>query len=211
MNTLRKVQLQGHIPVNCYFIEKDGACYIVDPGYQKERIVDYLEWNGLTAVGILLTHAHIDHIGALDCCDVPVFVHESDYDVLIDDASNGFEFYGKKKAYRPDDLEIIKIVDGETLPSGDGFISVIHTPGHTVGGVCYRIDDDLYTGDTLFAGGVGRWDRPTADFEQLKSSLLGIMDSQADHVRIHPGHGESSTIGREKAFNPFYHAWKAQG
>ena len=208
MTTVGKLTLDGLIPVNCYFLERDGKCFVVDPGYRKQAILDYLAQNGLDPVGILLTHAHVDHIGALDCCDVPVYLHASDYDLLFDDDRNGFDRYGLRKTYRPENLEVIPVEDGANLPLGNGLVSVIHTPGHTGGSVCYRMDEHLLTGDTLFAGGVGRWDRPTASLEQLQASLLDIIENHDDAIRIFPGHGESSTIGREREGNPFYHAWK---
>ncbi len=208
MYSVRKLFLEGDIPMNCYFIERNNKCFIVDPGYYKERIIEYVKEEGLEVIGILLTHAHIDHIGALDCFPVPIYLHELEYDVLFDDYKNGFEFFEKQKSYDLDDLNI-KTINEDTLLKIDEYeISVIHTPGHTIGGVCYKIGHDLYVGDTLFEGSVGRWDRPTADLSQLKTSVLKLIEEQEEYIIIHPGHGNSSTIGTEKSINQYYKEWK---
>ena len=195
LNPIRKLQLDGEIPMNCYVIDRNGKCFIVDPGYQKNIIQEYIKSQGLEVLGILLTHAHIDHIEALDCFDVPIYLHELEYDILINDSLNGFEFFGKQKAYNVNTLDIRTISENTILQLEDYQVSVIHTPGHTIGGVCYKIEHDLYVGDTLFEGSVGRWDRPTANLEQLQKSILKLIDNQPEHIIIHPGHGESSTIG----------------
>lgn len=210
MTIMRRILLYGDIDVNCYFIEHNGKCYIVDPGYEKDRVQKYVSENNLEVLGILLTHGHIDHIGAIDSFDVPVYIHEKEFEILIDNHKNGFEFYGKEKPYNLDDINIVKITESAKLPIDDRFIEVIFTPGHTVGGVCYKLGDDLYTGDTLFEGTVGRWDFPTGDLEVLKKTVVKLVDSQNDDVRIHPAHGGSSTIGQEKKYNHFYVSWKAE-
>ena len=90
----------------------------------------------------------------------------------------------------------------------DKEIKVIHTPGHTVGSVCYKIDNDLYTGDTLFKGTVGRWDFPTGKLDILRKTVVDLIDSQDEDTKIHPAHGESSTIKHEKETNYYYNEWK---
>ncbi|NME72456.1 MBL fold metallo-hydrolase [Flammeovirga aprica] len=207
---IRKLQLDGDIPMNCYVLDRNGKCFIIDPGYQKEVIQKYVEEEGLEVIGILLSHAHIDHIEALDCFDVPVYLHELEYQILMDDSLNGFGYFGKEKAYNIHSLDIRTITENTKLYIDDYEISVFLTPGHTVGGVCYKIGHDLYVGDTLFEGNVGRWDRPTANLAQLKQSVIRLIDEQPDHMVIHPGHGRSSTIGTEKQINPFYHEWKRE-
>jgi len=194
--------------MNCYFIERNGKCFIVDPGYHKERIIEYVKEEKLEVIGILLTHAHIDHIEALDCFPVPIYLHELEYDVLFDDYKNGFEFFEKQKEYDLNDLDIRTINENTVFKIDEYEISVIHTPGHTIGGVCFKIGHDLYVGDTLFEGSVGRWDRPTADLSQLKTSVLKLIEEQEEYIIIHPGHGRSSTIGVEKAINQYYKEWK---
>jgi glyoxylase-like metal-dependent hydrolase (beta-lactamase superfamily II) len=210
MNEVQKLLLDGEIPVNCYIVERNNECYIVDPGYQKVRIQNYIVEKGYRVKGILLTHGHIDHIEALDCFPVPVYIHEIEHDILVNNYNNGFSFFGKEPTYSFDSLNINLINENTILPLGDEYISVIHTPGHTIGSVCYQIGHDLYTGDTLFEGSVGKWDRPSGDLNTLRQSVLKLVNSQPDYMLIHPGHGRSSSIGIEKQINPFYREWNYQ-
>lgn len=205
---MKKILLLGEIDVNCYFIENNNKCYIVDPGYEKEKVIKYVKENHLEVLGILLTHAHIDHIGAIDCFNVPVYVYKDEYEILIDNHKNGFEFYGREKPYYLEDLNIVKFDEATVFPLDDKRIEVIHTPGHTIGGVCYKIDNDLYTGDTLFEGTVGKWTFPTGELDTLRKTVVNLIDNQNEDIRIHPAHGDSSTIGSEKRNNFFYKTWK---
>ncbi len=209
--SVKKLEVYGdYFDTNCYVIESDKKCFIVDPGYQKERIQAYVAQAGLTVEGILITHAHLDHLEALDCFDVPVYIHEIEHDVLINDDLNGFGYFRKSAPYDLSAINVIKITEDTVLPLGNEMVSVIHTPGHTIGGVCFKIGNDVCTGDTLFEGGVGKWDRPTANLPHLKQSILHLIESLPDETLIHPGHGRSSSIGREKRINSFYHEWKEE-
>ncbi|MDD4409769.1 MAG: MBL fold metallo-hydrolase [Candidatus Pacebacteria bacterium] len=203
-----KLLLRGFIDVNCYFLRDGNDCYIIDPGYEKERIIGYVAREGLNVLGILLTHAHIDHIGAIDCFPVPVYLHEEEYQVLIDNHKNGSDFSDHGPGFDLNDINIVKLKDEDTIQFGSNTIKVIHTPGHTIGSVCYGIGHDLYTGDTIFKGTVGRWDLPTGSQEDLRMSILRLVDSQDGSINIYPGHGDSSTIKEEKDQNPYYHSWK---
>lgn len=204
---MNKILLLGDIDVNCYFIEFNKKCYIVDPGYEKERVIEYVKSNNLEVLGILLTHGHIDHIGAIDSFDVPVYIHEKEYEIIADNYKNGFEFYGKEKPYDLDIIDIVKINEKSIIEIDNKRIEVIHTPGHTVGSVCYKFEDNLYTGDTLFKETVGRWDFPTGNLDTLKNTIVNLIESMDEDIRIHPAHGESSTIGEEKRNNYFYKSW----
>ncbi len=208
LNQIRRLHLDGEIPVNCYVIINGKQCFIVDPGYQKEYLRSYINREGLDVIGILLTHAHIDHIEALDCFQVPVYLHELEYELLANDAINGFKSFGKQKNYDLKALDVRTIASNADLQLGEEKISVIHTPGHTQGSVCYLCQNNLIVGDTLFEGSVGRWDRPTANMEQLQNSVLKLIDNQPKNRSVHPGHGPSTTIGKEKQNNPFYKEWK---
>lgn len=204
---MNKILLYGDIDVNCYLIEFKKKCYIVDPGYEKERVIEYVQSNNLEVLGILLTHGHIDHIGAIDSFDVNVYIHEKDYEIIEDNYKNGFMFYGKEKPYDLDSINIVKINENSIIKIDNKRIEVIHTPGHTVGSVCYKFEDDLYTGDTLFKETVGRWDFPTGNLDTLKSTIVNLIESMDEDIRIHPAHGESSTIREEKRNNYFYKSW----
>lgn len=207
MNAIQKLLLDGEIPVNCYILERNKECFIIDPGYQKHLIQKYISEKGFTVKGILLTHAHIDHVEALDCFDVPVYLHEKEYEILINNYNNGFTYFGKLPNYSFDTLDIKLINESTIITLGDENISVIHTPGHTIGSVCYLIGFDLYSGDTLFEGSVGKWDRPSGDLNVLKKSILKLVNSLPDYTLVHPGHGHSTTIGTEKQINMYYRQW----
>ncbi len=204
---MKKILLYGDINVNCYLIEHHQKCYIIDPGYQKERLIDYVNEHQLEVLGILLTHAHLDHIGAIDAFDVPVYLHENEFEIITDNVKNGFSFFGKEMPYDLSSIHLVPLHDGQTLALDDLSIEVIHTPGHTVGCVCYKVENDLYTGDTLFKGTVGRWDFPTGHLQTLQQSVVSLIDSQEDNITIHPAHGDSSTIAAERRTNPFYLEW----
>jgi len=205
---MKKLLLRGENYMNCYFIEDKGSCYIVDPGGEKEKLINYVKENKLMVVGILLTHAHIDHICAIDAFKAPIYIHRKEYEIFIDNYNSGFKNFGKEVPFDLDKLRIILIRDNDVLPLNDKKIKVIYTPGHTIGGVCYKFGDDLYTGDTLFQGSVGRWDLPTGSLQDLRKSVVHLIDSQNENIRVHPSHGESTTIGEEIRNNYFYKEWK---
>lgn len=205
---MNKVMLKGDVYLNCYFIQEKGECYIIDPGCDKEKILEYVDANKLQVLGILLTHAHMEHICALDVFPVPIYLHRKEYEVLMDIYNNGFKKLGEPVPYDIEKLRIILIRDRDTFYIQEKRVMVIHTPGHTVGSVCYKYGEDLYTGDTLYKGRVGRWDLPTGNLKELRTSVVKLMDSQPDHVRVHPSRGESTTIGEEKLHNYFYLEWK---
>lgn len=205
---MNRLLLRGDIDVNCYVMEQNGECYIIDPGYQKERIAAYIEKQGWKVLGILLTHAHLDHIGALDVFQVPVYLHKEESKLLYDDRINGFSLFGKHKEYDVSCIDVHMIDENTKLPLGKGKIDVIHTPGHTCGSVCYRFENDIYSGDTLFCGSVGRWDFETGSMQQLRDSVVNLLETLPEELNVHPGHGESTSVGYEKAHNQFYLSWK---
>ncbi len=206
---IEKIILTGEIPVNCFIIEHNNKCYIVDPGYKNNIIEKYITANNIEVLGILLTHGHIDHIGAIDSYKVPVYIHEKEIEVIKDSFKNGAAFFGQTRSYNFDTISFSPIKEGIKIPLDDKSIEVFHTPGHTPGGVCYKIDDDIITGDTLFQCGVGRWDFPTGDLADLQKSVITLIETQPDHCRIHPGHGNSSIIASEKKCNDYYLEWRS--
>ena len=177
---MKKLLLSGEMDVNCYFIENQGKCYIIDPGYEKEKVIKYVKDNNWEVMGILLTHGHRDHIGAIDAFKVPVYIHEKEYGVLEENYKNVF----KEKTYDLKDINIVKINESKIFPIGDKNIQVIYTPGHTIGGVCYKFGHDLYTGDTLFKGRVGKWIFPTGDLNLLKKSIINLIENQNENSSI---------------------------
>jgi len=192
----------GLLETNCYILadEKTKDAVIIDPGDEHKKIRAKVEKLGLIPLCVIITHGHGDHIGANKDLGLPIWIHRFDADSLADPAKNlsrAFDFEVRSpKAGR-------LLEDGEKFKVGSLELEIIHTPGHTPGGICVKCDGVVFTGDTLFCGGVGRTDLPQASekdlFKSIKTKLLTLDDS----VVIYPGHGPSSSIGDEKRNNPF--------
>lgn len=193
----------GPMGANCYIVADKATrnAFLVDPGGDPDRIKGALKKAGLSLKFIINTHGHGDHILANAYFSVPVYVHRLDGDFLTDPSKNLSGFFGLfLKASKADKL----LEDGERI-SIDGLeAEIIHTPGHTPGGISIKIDGVVFTGDTLFAGGVGRTDLPGGDEEQLFKSIKNRLFVLDDDIVVYPGHGPQSTIGREKKSNPFF-------
>ena len=190
--------------------ESTGEAIVVDPGDEVEDLVGAIQARKLTVRYILLTHAHLDHITgvgrAKEAFDVPVYLHEADlplYDAVV---RQGLMFGLRVEPQpRPDRFYEAGVV----IPFGRYAVRVHHTPGHSPGGVCLQAGEsgaagqDLFVGDTLFAGSIGRTDLPGGDYDTLIRSIREVLFPFGDDARVYPGHGESTTIGRERRGNPF--------
>ena len=182
---------------NCYLLIEGDKALVVDPGVSVKAMQSALADEGARCVGILLTHGHFDHMLSLDELrdtypDATVYIHCDDAELLSDGSKNAFfTFFGQDRVWRPADHLLI---DGEMILLGDSRIRVIHTPGHTRGSVCYLCGDDLVTGDTLFAGGYGRYDLYGGNYGALCTSLRSLTE-RSPALRIHPGHGPSALLG----------------
>lgn len=196
----------GVYAANCYIINcpetKEGL--VIDPGGSVEDIMDIIKENQLNIKYILLTHGHGDHIGGVkelkELLEVPVLAHEDELELLAKAELNlsNIMYMG------PVELEVEQeLKDGDTISFGSLEGKVIHTPGHSKGGICFKVNKDLFTGDTLFKQSVGRSDLDGGDHEQLISSIKNKLLVLDNDTKIYPGHGASSTIGEEKMFNSF--------
>ncbi len=190
----------GSYGVNCSILSREGLAWIVDPGNEGARIRELLAKKGLEPAAVLLTHAHFDHItGVADLQaafpDLPVYVHPADRPMF------GHPFNQMPPEYPSIGVPKNLKNAGELALPG---IEVIHTPGHTPGGVCYYVQDlsTLLSGDTLFAGSIGRTDFPGGNMTQMLESLKRLMNLPEDTLVI-PGHGSKTTIGDEKRTNPY--------
>ena len=192
----------GPMACNCYVVSFDPSKHsvIIDPGADPERIKSALNKNYLTAKYIINTHGHGDHIGANAAFGLPVLIHRLDEDFLYDPSKNLSEAF-MLRIRSPKASRLLE--DGDRIEFGGCEMSVIHTPGHTPGGISLKMGNSLFTGDTLFAGGIGRTDLPDGDENRLMRSIKEKLLVFDDNTVIYPGHGPDSTIGDEKNGNPF--------
>ena len=196
----------GSMQVNCYILasKSNSQAIIIDPGDEENKIRRVLGKHKLKPAFIINTHGHIDHIGCDDKFNVPVYIHKKDSMSLIDPQSNLSTFLGSPYSMKSQGRTL---EDKQNLELDDIKLEVIHTPGHTPGGICLLMlkpnDKILFRGDTLFYQGIGRTDFPGADEATLIKSIKDRLLKLADDTVIYPGHGPSSAIGDEKKNNPF--------
>jgi glyoxylase-like metal-dependent hydrolase (beta-lactamase superfamily II) len=189
----------GVYAANCFILvdEDTKETAIIDPGGDAEDLIRVVTELGAKVKYILLTHGHMDHTGAVvqlkEECKVPIYVNEKDYKIM----QNGEYIYGSIG-------ETDKFLnEGDVLKIGNIEIKCIHTPGHTPGGVCFLVGNSVFTGDTLFAGSIGRTDLEGGDFDTIISSIKNRLMILSDDITVFPGHGPQSSIGRERVHNPF--------
>lgn len=195
----------GSLAENCYLIWKKQTLLIVDPGAEAAAIKEQIDATQATPAAILLTHAHCDHIGAVDelrdYYHLPVYANSLEAGWLQDPMLNlSMIFFGEQVTARPADYEF----ELGNYTFDDLVFKVVPTPGHSIGSVSFIFDDFVIAGDTLFKGSIGRTDLPSGNFEQLIDSIQTQLFTLADHFAVFPGHGEITTIGTEKQTNPFF-------
>jgi glyoxylase-like metal-dependent hydrolase (beta-lactamase superfamily II) len=208
MGFMMKRLVVGPLEANCYILwdSSDPSAVVVDPGHDGEVIEREVKKQGLELKYIINTHGHFDHIGATgylrDRLGVKLAIHAKDVPLLEAATVQGSYFNVETPPQRAPE---VFLEDGTLIEAGPISIKVLHTPGHTLGGVCLYVEDEgvLFTGDTLFAGSVGRTDLPGGSFETLMRSIREKILPLGDSVRVFPGHGPDTTVGEEKSLNPF--------
>lgn len=190
----------GVYAANCYIVidEETKDCVVMDPGGDEEDLIKAIKKENVQVKYILLTHGHADHTGAAlrlkKDFNSPLCISSEDYELI----SKGAFMYG----------DIVNNIDqyikeGDIFKVGNMDIKCIHTPGHTPGGVCFLIEDSVFTGDTLFAGSIGRTDFQGGNFDAIIKSIKEKLMVLGDEIKVFPGHGPESTIGKERLHNPF--------
>ncbi|MCM8795840.1 MAG: MBL fold metallo-hydrolase [Candidatus Omnitrophica bacterium] len=196
----------GFFEVNCYIlaIKENSPAIIIDPGDEKEKIKIVLDKFQLKPALIINTHGHIDHIGCDEAFGVEIYIHKEDVPLLKNSRLNLSQMLGAPFSVKG---RIHSLEDKENIKAGEIELQVIHVPGHTPGGIALLMrkpkNNLLFTGDTLFCLGIGRTDFPGADETLLIKSIKERLLILPDDTVIYPGHGPSSTIGKEKKDNPF--------
>lgn len=186
----------GILQTNCYFVINNDECIVIDPATSFEKIINFAKQRNLKIAAVILTHGHFDHVGAckkLQENGIKIYCSAVEAKELI----NNPKLLGLRESmfFEPDYL----IFDGEELNLIGLKIKCFLTSGHTIGSMSYLIGDNLFCGDTIFAGGsYGRCDLYSGDFEKIKHSINKIIFSLNDDTKLYPGHGKSSFVGKEK-------------
>jgi hydroxyacylglutathione hydrolase len=198
--------------------ERTREAVLIDPGDEVDELLARATAENLTIVAIPLTHAHVDHVSGVAQAkralpNAPVYLHRDDLFLYEQATSHGARFGLHVETPPPVDM----FYDGKgPLTFGDYDVFVHHTPGHCPGGVCLQIGKrgepalDLFVGDTLFAGSIGRTDLPGGDYTTLITSITGVLYAFGDDARVYPGHGPTTTIGEERRTNPFLLEWASR-
>jgi len=196
----------GPLETNCYlaYCPETRECVVVDPGAQPDQIIKAINENNLHPVAIVNTHGHVDHIGAnqdiKDKFAVPLFIHQDDVPILEQAHLGELSFFLQARPSPPPDKFL---VEGLEVTFGQQRLKILHTPGHTPGSVSLLGDGLIFSGDTLFNGGVGRTDLPGGDWSQLRASLIEKILTLPEETIVLPGHGPMTSVGQEKNDNPF--------
>ncbi|HHT63589.1 MAG: MBL fold metallo-hydrolase [Bacillota bacterium] len=196
----------GMLGTNCYLVAcpETKEAIVIDPGDEGKRIFNLVTKNGFKVTGIVNTHGHWDHVGGnkelKKLTGAPILIHEQDADFLTDGRLHLGSMMGKNEN-SPQGDRILK--EGDIVQVGKYEFKVVHTPGHTPGGISLVGKDVVFVGDTLFAGSIGRTDLPGGNYDTLMTSIKNKLLPLSDDIIVYPGHGPSTTIGKERKSNPF--------
>lgn len=196
----------GFLAANCYlaYCEDTREAIVLDPGGDGDKILKTIDELDLKVKFIVDSHAHYDHIAAngelKEALNVPILIHKADAEALVNPELNFSSFLAYPyTSPRADRL----LEDGDQIVFGRVKLKVLHTPGHTPGSICLLGEGEIFTGDTLFAGGVGRTDLPGGSFQKLVYSLKHRLMALPDWLKVYPGHGPQTVLGYEKRVNPY--------
>ncbi|HIY58117.1 MAG TPA: MBL fold metallo-hydrolase [Candidatus Tetragenococcus pullicola] len=194
----------GEIEENCYLVWEDDQLLIIDPGADSPRIIEEINKTEAKPLAILLTHAHFDHIGAVDTLrdfyHIEVYLSPLEKDWLQDPSLNLSASFEESIIVRPAEKEL----ENKEYQLGNLSFKVVSTPGHSIGSVSFIFENFVIAGDTLFRGSIGRSDLPTGNLEQLLESIQSQLFTLPNQFPVYPGHGAPTTIEVEKRSNPFF-------
>lgn len=196
----------GPLEVNCYIVgcEKTRKAAVIDPGGHVKQILEVIKRHDLDVAMIINTHGHFDHIGGngdlLEATGAELIIHRDDRP-LLERAPEHAAVFGLRAQASPQPTRVLN--GGETLQLGELSLQIIHTPGHSPGGMCILVDNYLMVGDTLFAGSIGRTDLPGGNHQQLIANIKEKLLPLPEETKVCPGHGPMTTIGEEKLYNQF--------
>jgi len=196
----------GPLQVNCYILadEKTKDAVVIDPGDDAGDILKIIKDKGFAVKYIVITHAHFDHIGAIktlkEATGAQILMHQDD-EKLLKAAEHQGSLFGMESVASPPADRMLK--HGDVITAGEVSLKVLHTPGHSQGGICLLEQGIVFTGDSLFAGSIGRTDLPGGDLKTLLGSIKKNLMTLPDETKVFSGHGPASTIGEERKENPF--------
>ena len=197
----------GPIQANCYIIgcEATRQAVVIDPGDDADMILMTLAEHKFTVKAILNTHGHFDHVGAnrklKEVSGAPLMIHEAD-SPMLEHLSTMASSFGMRTENSPPADKFLN--EGDEIEFGEYTLKVLHTPGHSLGGVSFLGDGVVFVGDTLFAGSIGRTDFPGGSYQQLIASVREKIFTLPEETVVYPGHGPETTVKREMQYNPFF-------
>lgn len=205
---IQQALMVGLLQSNCYLLgdEETKEAVVIDPGGDEDEILEAIQFHGLKLKYIIDTHGHFDHVDAnqpiKDATGAEIVIHKLDA-AMLNRKNEAIFFTGKPM--RSSQADII-VEEGDVITFGSHRLKVLHTPGHTPGGMSLVLENSplVFVGDTLFAGSIGRTDFPGGDFDALINGVRQKLFPLGDHYVVYPGHGPVTTIGHERQYNPFF-------
>jgi hydroxyacylglutathione hydrolase len=206
---IQKALTVGLLEVNCYILgdEQTREAVVIDPGGDENEILEVLQYNNFQLKLIIDTHGHFDHVDAnqplKDATGAQIAIHEADAQMLTQPSNEALFFTGNRVRTSMAD---ILLKENDVLTFGSYRLKVLHTPGHTPGGISLVLEDHpyVYVGDLLFAGSIGRTDFPGGSYEALINAVRTKIFPLGDNYTVYPGHGPVTTVGQERKYNPFF-------
>jgi glyoxylase-like metal-dependent hydrolase (beta-lactamase superfamily II) len=206
---IQKALAVGLLEVNCYILgdEETKEAVVIDPGGDEDEILEALKYHGLSLKTIIDTHGHFDHVDAnqplKDATGASIAIHEADATMLSRPSAEAMFFTGNRLRLSGAD---ILLKEGDVLSFGSYRLKVLHTPGHTPGGISLVMEGAplVYVGDLLFQGSIGRTDFPGGSFDDLITAVRTKIFPLGDNYTVYPGHGPVTTVGQERKYNPFF-------